>query len=214
MQVHERTERSAGGWDVFGWDWDNAFGRSKSIYCYYTENLLEDTDAVACDLLFRLTCAVLMTSSQSKAEVASVVRITYNDTTYLVDKSNGVVYSNNPEDPQELGTWSADDGVVLGDGGGGGGQAKPGYQDVAPKAGYQDVKGFLNPNIELETDVKAIKAKVVYDDVPLSQKKAGYEAMNPEWLDGQHKMLSIHPWFREKSLCDARDAVKELENGA
>ena len=68
--------------------------------------------------------------------------MTQNEITYLVDKSNGIVYSNDPDDPQELGTWSADTGVVLGSSGGGGGQNNPGYQDVA---------GYLNPNIASKT---------------------------------------------------------------
>lgn len=139
------------------------------------------------------------------AAVTSVSRLTHTDgVVYLVDKTNGIVYSNNPDDPVEMGTWSAEGGIILG---------VSTYEDEGGEGATTDVRGFLNPNIELETEVRAINAKVVYNDVPASVKKAGYEAMNADWLDGQHQMLAQYPWFREKSLCDVQDAVSELHVG-
>jgi hypothetical protein len=99
--------------------------------------------------------------------------------------SVGCRYSNNPDDPVEMGTWSAEGGIILG---------VSTYEDEGGEGATTDVRGFLNPNIELETEVRAINAKVVYNDVPASVKKAGYEAMNADWLDGQHQMLAQYPW--------------------
>ena len=41
-------------------------------------------DAVACDLLFMLTCAILMTSSQSKADVQTALKLVHAGTPFMV----------------------------------------------------------------------------------------------------------------------------------
>lgn len=37
--------------------------------------------------------------------------------------------------------------------------------------------------------------------------------MDPDWLDGQHRMLSEFDWFRDKGTINAYSACRELNAG-
>lgn len=47
-------------------------------------------------------------------QVVMVSRVKHEGEMYLVDKRTGIVYSNNLDDPSQIGTWSQEKGVVLG----------------------------------------------------------------------------------------------------
>ena len=42
------------------------------------------------------------------------------------------------------------------------------------------------------------RADVLYDDVPVDEANATYQAMDAAWLDRQHKGLAMLPYFRDK----------------
>lgn len=46
-------------------------------------------------------------------QIVRVSRVRQGGEMYLVDKNTGIVYSNNLDDPTQIGTWSQSDGVVL-----------------------------------------------------------------------------------------------------
>eukprot|EP00039_Didymoeca_costata_P014863 m.245744 g.245744 ORF g.245744 m.245744 type:complete len:854 (-) comp16109_c3_seq10:48-2609(-) len=46
-------------------------------------------------------------------QVVRVSRVMHQGKQYLVDKGSGIVYSNNIEDPQEIGKWTEKEGVIL-----------------------------------------------------------------------------------------------------
>ena len=55
-------------------------------------------------------------------QVVRVARLMHEGTQYLVDKGNGVLYSNDMEDPEVVGSWSAEGGVVVAPPGGNDGE--------------------------------------------------------------------------------------------
>ena len=155
---------------------------------------------------------------QSKA--TAVKRMEHRGETYLVDQVSGLVYTNDLQNPNEVGMWSMANGITLF-------RAPEKKKKPKPAAGRSEMseeeKRFMSGNAALPDranvsaslgEARAIKAAVVYDDVPGSMGQEGnYQGMSPDWIDGQHKMLANFGWFRDLRECKNDEAaVEELED--
>ena len=159
------------------------------------------------------------------SKAAAVKRMEYKDETYLVDQSSGLVYTNDLQHPIEVGMWSAAGGIALFRAP----EKKKKKKPAADSGMSEEEKRFMaggaalpdgsngNVNTELSTDVKAIAADVVYDDIPgsMGDREGNYQGMDPGWIDGQHKMLANFGWFRDDCKNDhaACDELADAEAG-
>lgn len=148
-------------------------------------------------------------SKSSAKQFSHLVATEHDGQEYYVDKIAGVSYVKRDEavraagEPEfmQVGTWSSVTGVI--------------DSRVGTGSGTKiDMQDFTNPLMELETDVAPINSKVVYDEVPEDHKaKSGYQGVDPEWLDSQHKILCDFPWFRDKGTINAWSAHQQLKDG-
>ena len=136
---------------------------------------------------------------------------------FLVDKAAGEVYRS-LEDTAVIGTYSNAFGLRL-DGETAEVAARLNSQGpafaMAPQfeGGTGDSLSFVNPLIELDTQIKPRTSIKVVDE-PGGQAKSGYQGTNPDWLDSQHSALTVEPWFFDKGTMTPHGAVKKLAKGA